>query len=457
MAKTNVPAKPIFTAEGAKAQHINPELQLHRSVCACLLWEDAFYEDGESIADRIKNLIPLVAPEKVAKLAIDARESFKLRHVPLLIIREMARLPKYKTLVAETLARVIQRPDELSEFLSLYWLDGKCPLSAQVKKGLATAFQKFNEYSLGKYDRDGAIKLRDVLFLCHAKPKDAEQESLWKRLINKELAVPDTWEVEISRNKSNKESWERLLREKKLGILATLRNLRNMESANVDSSLISSYLENVPVERALPFRFITAAQYAKKLEEPLEKAMLRCLGNQEKLPGKTILIVDVSGSMYGGMLSKKSELSRAHAACALAILIREISEEPVIYATAGSDARRIHATELVPARRGFSLSDYIYGQSGPLGGGGIFLKQVIDYVYQKERNADRIIVITDEQDCDISGTPASANAFGKQNYLINVSVEKNGIGYGKWVHIDGFSEACIDFIKEYERISLNNI
>ncbi len=66
-------------------------------------------------------------------------------------------------LVAETLARVIQRADELAEFVAIYWKDGRVPLSAQVKKGLAAAFPKFDEYALAKYDRGGPVKLRDVL------------------------------------------------------------------------------------------------------------------------------------------------------------------------------------------------------------------------------------------------------------------------------------------------------
>jgi hypothetical protein len=44
----------------------------------------------------------------------------------------------------------------------------------QVKKGLARALAEFDEYQLAKWDRQNrAVKLRDVLFLCHAKPKDA--------------------------------------------------------------------------------------------------------------------------------------------------------------------------------------------------------------------------------------------------------------------------------------------
>src|SRR6476619_8218300 len=167
------------THEGAPARNISTELQLRRSVLACLLWESQFYEDGVQIAARIRALVPKVAAEKVAALAVEAREKMKLRHAPLLLVREMARVPTHRQLVAETLLRVVQRADELSEFVALYWSEGKQPLSAQVKKGLAAAFTKFDEYVLAKYDRASPVKLRDVLFLCHAKPADAAQAELW--------------------------------------------------------------------------------------------------------------------------------------------------------------------------------------------------------------------------------------------------------------------------------------
>ena len=99
------------THEGAPARHISPELQLRRSVLACMLWEDQFYEDGVAIAGRIRELVAKVPAEKVAALAVEAREKMKLRHAPLLLVREMARLATHRQLVAETLYRVIQRAD----------------------------------------------------------------------------------------------------------------------------------------------------------------------------------------------------------------------------------------------------------------------------------------------------------------------------------------------------------
>src|SRR5580692_5840064 len=257
------------THENARARHISPELQLRRSVLACLLWEKQFYEDGVEIAGRVAELVPKVAAEKVAALAVEAREQMKLRHAPLLLVREMARHKTHRGLVADTLTHVIQRADELSEFIAIYWKGGRIPLSGQVKKGLAGAFPKFDEHALAKYDRGGPIKLRDVLFLCHAKPRDAAQAALWKKLIAGTLTTPDTWEVALSAGTDKREAWERLLREQRLGALALLRNLRNMHEAGVSDKLVVSALGEMKTDRVLPFRFIAAARYAPKHEAEL--------------------------------------------------------------------------------------------------------------------------------------------------------------------------------------------
>jgi len=118
--RLNQPAAPTeLTHEGTPAHRLSPEQELRRTVLACMLWEDAFYESGESVANRIARLVEKMPPEKVAALAIEARERMKLRHVPLLLGRELAR-HRYKG-TAALLERIIQRPDELTEFLSIYW------------------------------------------------------------------------------------------------------------------------------------------------------------------------------------------------------------------------------------------------------------------------------------------------------------------------------------------------
>lgn len=464
MASINVKNRNTETThEGAPAQRINAEQQLRRSVMACLLWEDSFYESGESIATRIVDCVAKVKPERVAALAIEARK--KLRHVPLLLVRAMAALPTHRHLVADTLYQVIQRPDEITEFMAIYWKDGKCPISAQVKKGLAKAFGKFNEYSLAKYNQDGAIKLRDVLFLCHADPRtmldyagatgqvdrkyvdkktgkvttktlERNNHSLFAKLVNNQLATPDTWEVALSAGADKKEAFTRLLNEEKLGALAFIRNLRNMRDVGVDERLVMQYSECVKLERVLPFRFISAARAVPAWEPMIEQMMIRCLSGAEKLLGKTMIVVDNSGSMYQTNVSKKSDITRADAAAALAILIREICNDVCVLAFSNNSV-------IVPPRRGFALRDAICRATAHSS------TQTREAILMAAREKyDRIIVITDEQSHTQVNGPLT-----KQAYFINVSVEKNGIGYGPWTHIDGWSESVVDYIQSIERVN----
>jgi hypothetical protein len=392
------------------------------------------------IAGRIQELVPRVEAERVAALAVDAREKMKLRHAPLLLVREMARHVTHRGLVAETLSRVIQRADELSEFVAIYWAGGRQPLSAQVKKGLAAAFGKFDEYALAKYDRAGAVRLRDVLFLSHARPVDEAQAALWKRLAANELATPDTWEVALSgagrENGADKRAaWERLLSERKLGALALLRNLRNLHAAGVSEELVLAALAALKTDRVLPFRFLAAARHAPQWEAALEAAMFRALeGRTARLAGHTVLLVDVSGSM-ASPISLRSEMQRADAAYGLAILLREIAEKVTIY-TFSDNAKR------VPARRGMALRDAL-DRNQPHGGTflGASLKQVESEVRE---GYDRLIVITDEQSHDQVAAPRG------KGYAINVASARNGVGYGPWTHIDGWSEAVVDYIVELE-------
>ncbi len=435
----NIPwLKGLRTHEGAPAKHISPEQQLRRSVLACMLWEDQFYEDGVAIAGRIRELVAKVSAEKVAALAVEAREKMKLRHAPLLLVREMARLASHRHLVADTLCQVIQRADELSEFVALYWSEGKQPLSAQVKKGLAAAFTKFDEYALAKHNRATPVKLRDVLFLSHAKPVDATQAELWKRLVEDGLATPDTWEVALSAGADKRQAWERLLAENKLAALALLRNLRNMAGANVSEKAIREGLARMKTERVLPFRFIAAARYAPQWEPELEKAMFRALQGQTsegqaKLPGKTVLLVDVSGSM-DAQLSRRSEMRRNDAAYGLAVLLREIAEQVSVYSFSDQLA-------LVPSRQGFALRDAINSSQRH---NGTYLGKALSAIHEKDASYDRLIVITDEQSHDPVPNP---KALG---YMINVASYQNGVGYGPWTHIDGWSDSVIEYVRAAE-------
>ncbi len=262
------------------------------------------------------------------------------------------------------------------------------------------------------------------------------------------LTTPDTWEVALSGGADKKEVFTRLILEKKLGDDAFLRNVRNMLTAEVPLVVLRNELESRKFSRQLPTQFLAAAKENPRLEEEITEAFLRKAG-QVKVPGTTVVVVDISGSM-GSNMSHKSDMTRMDGAIALAMVLREACEKSVIYATAGNDSARKHATGLIPNRRGMALRDAIRGANGKLGGGGIFIVQVMDYIAKQEKATavDRVIVITDEQDCDVkSATADTAVRLGKKNYILNVAPERYGaVTGGLWTRISGFTERVVDLL-----------
>jgi hypothetical protein len=435
--RINTKRASLVTHEGARARHISVLAQLRRSVLSCLLWESEFYEDGEEIGKRIAELTAQCLPEDVAALAIEAREQMHLRHVPLLLLRELARHPLIKDrpqLLSKTMGKVLQRADEPAEFLALYWKDKKQPLSKQVKRGLAWSMRRFSEYDLAKYNRDAEITPRDVLFMSHAKPKDEAQAALWKKLAANELATPDTWEVQLSAGADKKETFERLIREKKLGYFALIRNLRNMEQAGVDAELVREAIlaRKGGADKLLPFRYIAAARHAKQFEPQLDTAMQAALAELPKLIGTTIVLVDNSGSM-SARLSRKSDMTRADAAAGVAIVARGVCESVRVFAFSDNCVE-------VPPRTGMALRDAIHTATRM---GSTQLGAAVTHV--SNFSHDRLIVVTDEQSADRVPEPKGLG------YMINVASNRNGVGYGKWLHVDGWSDAVVRFIAEHER------
>lgn len=429
--RSNVAARTLSpkTHEGGTAVRQKPLEELTRAVSTCLLWENTFYAKGSDIAARIEKLCAEVTADELAALAVRCRTDLKLRHVPLFIARQMARLHKGR-MVGDTLAAVIQRPDELAEFLALYWKDKRQPLSAQVKRGLARAFTKFGAYSLAKWNRDGAVKLRDALFLCHAKPKDDEQAALWKRLVDGTLEAPDTWEVALSSGADKRETWGRLLCERKLGYIALLMNLRNMIEAKVDAPLVEAALrDGAPKSRALPFRFVSAAKHAPQYAGALSDAMLSVVHG--RLGGHTLLALDVSGSM-DHTVSEKSTLSRWEAGAALGVLLREVCESCRVFTFSDKLVE-------VPTWRGLPLIDAI-GKSQPHQS--TYLAKALHELRDVAAKHDRIIVVTDEQTHD-----GIAPILGGHGYLVNVAPYKPGLDMSNgWHRVNGWSERIVDWI-----------
>jgi hypothetical protein len=475
MSKTNV-KKTSPNAYGNQIRELTAYEKLQRSAINCLLWEDTFYEDGVSIADRIKEYMGQVTPEQARSVLKEAKVDNKLRHMPLFLLVNMA---KNGYLTAEDVANTITRVDDMSELLSLYWstdwkdstghiVKNKHTVPKSIVKGIQKALPKFDEYQLAKYRGDRYdVSLKTVIKMTHPKPENAEMEALWGRAINGNLATPDTWEVGLTNCHTpdeKKEFWTRMLTEKtekgfnKLGALALIRNLRNMQSVNVDEDNIRSAISSANMSKILPFQLVTAARYAPQLEDVLETKLLESIDSMEKLEGDTVVLLDTSGSMRSP-LSNKSETTCQDVAAAMGAIIRGVCNKSIIYTFQ-------EQTQVVPSgRKGFALIDCV--RRAPSGGTSVIdcTNDAIRF-YKESHNGKypaRVIIVTDEQtNSDGSGRswrngttvkldslPNSCNG-----YIINVGTYENGVGYNNscnYVHINGWSENVLKYISSYEQ------
>lgn len=425
---------------------------LERSVLSTLLWEKSFYENGVLISKRIQEYIVKCYNQnqfnKILEIIKKIKFDMKIRHTPLFCIRELVRLKltlEQKKEIQKLLLDCITRADDITEFMVLYFTnenfnEKKQPIANFIKETLSQAFLKFDEYSLAKYaGYCKKISLKDVMCLIRPKPENNTQKRLFKNLIEKKLTTPDTWEVELSKSKDKKVSWERLLQENKLGGLALLRNIRNIKEAGVDVIKITTAIDNINAKMLLPINFIASAIHNPEFAKQLESKFNQSFTFNDKLEGKTLILLDVSSSM-GFNISNKSQLTRRDVAGAVGIIANNICQYSQIYA---------FNDKVIPISNlgGFSLINTLKQYSGLTE-----LYNAIQKFYNED--FDRIIVITDEQATD----NYQSNTFNinKKYYIVNVASNKNGIEVQKReqnaiVRINGWSDAVIKYILEYEK------
>ena len=245
------------------------------------------------------------------------------------------------------------------------------------------------------------------------------------------LESPDTWEQTSLKGKMTAQDWKRLLNLKKMGYLALLRNLRNMEQAGVECGVVDNAIRAGRGSRyVLPFRYVAAARAAPRHLEVLDEALRQKIDDLPRLKGRTIVLVDVSSSM-DERLSAKSDLTRLDAACAVAALVNAGQLRIFSFSNSLSEISR-------PAR-GMRCIEQIK-RSQPHGG--TYLGQAVEALPQCER----LIVLTDEQSHDAVRRPKATKA-----YMINVASNENGVGYSEaWTHINGFSEGVLRYISTTE-------
>ena len=283
------------------------------------LCQDTYYKNAEGGVSRISDLAKNIEdPLFAAKAAIFTRKQNGLRSVSHIVAGELSQRVDIKgqSWTKNFYRQVVHRPDDITETLSYIKGSGNTnlrKLSNALKKGFGAALSSFDSYQLGKYLGNGKeVNLYDAVNLLHPKATPALAE-----LMTGTLKAPDTWEVKLTqagqRATSDEDkgalkgaAWTDLLTQNKLGYLACLRNLRNiMAQAPEALPLALKFLtdpKQVAKSLILPFQILTASEQVagnRDVKLALEKAMELSLSNVPKFEGKTLIAVDVSGSMGG--------------------------------------------------------------------------------------------------------------------------------------------------------------
>lgn len=440
----------------APAYSMDAKSKLVTQVLTSFFNEKKFYGDNSAeMQETIKTVIDK-EPQFVSNLAVFARRVFNMRSVSHVLTAYLAHETSGKPYVRSTIDGVVLRGDDLTEIMAFYLSAFGKPIPNSLRRAIADKLVTFDEYTLAKYKGDNkSVKMRDLICLCRPRPQTSKQEDLFKRCLESRLETPLTWESELSANGNTAETWEKLINSGKVGYMALLRNLRNIIQAN-PSNIQQVYdiiqdPERVRKSKQLPFRFYSAYKAVSdiagsKVFDILDNALESSVDNMPKLPGTTVIAVDVSSSM-GFPVSRNSEVKCYEVAMLLGLLANRICENSYFYLfnnriSKKSVSSKCNILETVRA------TSYSGGTNMALP----FQKMIDDKI-----NADRIIVLSDNMNnSGLWGNSPTQHYADEYRRISGNDIWVHGIdlqGYGtqqfhgrKTNIIAGWSEKVLDFI-----------
>lgn len=381
---------------GHVAYDMHDKDKLVTQVLTSMFGEAKFYGDNTNEMIKLAEKVASKEPRFVSNLARYARKELHLRSVSHALTCVVAHEVNSKPYIKETVNDVVERADDITEILACYISMYGKPIPNGLKKALGNALKGFNEFQISKYNGGNkAVKFKDVLRLTHTKPSNEKEEALFNKIMNDTLPIAERWETELSAHGNNKETWEKLIAENKVGYMAMLRNLRNIINAgpnNIDK--VYAKLENkeqVLRSKQLPFRFMSAYREiphtSSKVLDVLENAIEYSVENTPKLKGKTVIAIDVSGSM-SDHISSKSTIRCCDIASLLGVLASRICDDYVVYTF---DTRIENKT--FSKRGGIIETAMRLSHSG----GGTDISLPLSKMINEKVYADRLIILSDNE------------------------------------------------------------
>ncbi|WP_330301315.1 TROVE domain-containing protein [Streptomyces sp. NBC_00503] len=434
-----------LTHEGGPAFVREPREELFLLAVGNFVSQQTYYESGPERDERYTRLVSELAlqdPVWTAGLLRWLRGEGNLRTASLIGAAAYVRArlaagscegPSNRSVIDS----VLQRADEPGELLAHWTSAYGRSLPQPVKRGIADAVRRlYSSRSLLKYDTAAkAFRFGDVLNLVHAAPDPAKpwQGELFRHALDRrhhpehapppgdrlltahrtlmELPVderralvtgPDgaerlagagmTWEALAGwlQGPMDAAVWEAVI--PSMGPMALLRNLRNFDRAGISDEAAAavaariSDTEEIARSRQFPFRYLAAHRHAPspRWSAQLELALSRSLANVPALPGRTLIMVDRSGSMFYDTVSERSTLTRADAAAVFGTALAMRAEDADLVEFGWSSAQ-------VPLRAGEPVLDVLKRFHNL---GGTDTTKAVRAHYQGH---DRVLIVTDEQ------------------------------------------------------------
>ena len=339
MAKFNITnTNKTSNKSGYVAYRMDEKEQLVTAALTTMFGEPKYYGSTDNDIVRLSTECARKDPEFLYRLACYARNEYNLRSVSHVLACVIAR--EANEFSRKTIRSIVVRPDDITEIMSCYLSMYGKPFPNAMKREIGCVLQNFDEYQIAKYNGGNkSIKFKDVLRITHPTPKNKEVEELFGKILDDNLAVPYTWEVELSARGNTREVWDELIASGKVGYMAQLRNLRNIIKSGADIKPVLEKLsdpEQIRRSRQLPFRFFSAYRtlQSDQLMTPechvaLEKAINSAIENMPIIKGRTLVAVDVSGSM-GSLISRNSTVRCCDIASLFGAMSSRICEDATV-------------------------------------------------------------------------------------------------------------------------------
>lgn len=444
----NMPEYDTVNKQGYGAYGLEDELRLI-SMLNTLKLEPQFYRSENETMRELRDLIERIGskdPYFVAQAIVYSRcmgEGMRsINHLAAALVAPFISGQEYAKRFyglfnkKEQRGGCIFRPDDMQEIKDVFDCLNNATLSNAMKKGFASVLQLLDTYQLCKYKST----VIDIANLVHPNPElsaatviiDGKKMKTLDALMKGINISADTWEVaqseagqEVAKavregkitkeeakevlEKAKDDNWEALLNDGKLGILAALRNLRNMLIGSRPAVItkvceLVSNPELIRKGKIMPYQMDLAAQAiqdefgsggnAGKVLAALEEGYIAAVPNlKEALPGKTLVVVDCSGSMhtqcYNAKTGKRIGNTAADKAGLIAATIAQATGADVI--RFGNRAEWF--TGNFKASGVFELGRKI----GDSNMGCTYLHNVFNKIRAERKVYDRIIILSDNE------------------------------------------------------------